>query len=193
MIRIATEKDLPAILEIYRPFVEEGTASFEYVMPTAEEFAARFWDITEKYPWIVWEEAGRVLGYAYGSSFKGRAGYDWCAEVSIYVRADCHGRGIGKRLYGALEKLLFAMGYEVLYAIVTDENEGSIAFHRALGYKKVAHLPDCGWKFGKHLGIVYLEKRVVFDKFPSEKPTLWCEIVKNDGNEGRILDILPLS
>lgn len=193
MIRIATENDLPEILNVYRPYVEEGTASFEYVTPTAEEFRARFWNITEKYPWIVWEEAGRVLGYAYGSPFKGRAGYDWCAEVSIYVRADCHGRGIGKKLYGTLEKLLFAMGYEVLYAIVTDENEGSIAFHRALGYAQVAHIPDCGWKFGRHLGIVYLEKRANFVHSPSEKPALWCEFVENDGNISRILDILPLS
>ena len=193
MIRIATENDLPEILNVYRPYVEAGTASFEYVAPDMAEFTHRFRQITVQYPWIVWEEAGEVLGYAYGSAFKGRAGYNWCAETSIYVRGDCHGRGIGKKLYEALEKLLFAQGYEVLYAIITDENEGSIKFHRVLGYEQVAHLPNCGWKFGRHLGIVYLEKRVVFGNSPSENPVPWCQFVKNDGNLDAILDILPLS
>lgn len=192
MIRIATENDLPEILEIYRPYVEHTTASFEYVIPSPEAFQQRFCAIMEKYPWLVWEEDGAVLGYAYGSAPFERAGYSWCAEVSIYVREDCHGRGIGKKLYRALEKLLFAMGYEVLYAIVTDENEGSIKFHRVLGYEQVAHLPDCGWKFGRHLGIVYLEKRVVFGENPSQMPMRWCEFVESDGNAGRILDNLPL-
>ena len=192
MIRIATEKDLPAILEIYRPYVEEGTASFEYVVPSMEAFTSRFRFVTEKYPWLVWEEAGQVLGYAYGSMLFERAGYAWCAEVSIYVRQDCHGRGIGRKLYEALEKLLFNMGYGVLYAIVTDENTGSIAFHRALGYTEVARLPACGWKQGKNLGIVYLEKRVDFVSYPSKTPVRWCEFVEDAGNRSIILDILPL-
>ena len=193
MIRIATENDLPAILEIYRPYVERGTASFEYVTPTLEAFAQRFAAITEKFPWLVWEEGGTVLGYAYGSAPFERAAYAWCAEPSIYVRGDCHGRGIGKKLYTALENLLFAMGYRVLYAIVTDENEHSLAFHRALGYTPVAHLKNCAWKFQKNLGIIYLEKRAEFVDSPSENPVPWSVFVENAGKNGAILDILPLS
>ena len=193
MIRIATEKDLPAILEIYRPYVERSTASFEYVTPSMEDFIRRFRMITEKYPWLVWEENGDVVGYAYGSAPFERAGYAWCAEPSIYVRSDHHGRGIGKKLYDALENLLFAMGYRVLYAIVTDENQGSLAFHRALGYTQVAHLKNCAWKFQKNLGIIYLEKRADFVDSPSENPAPWSEFVENAGKVADILDKITLS
>jgi len=193
MIRIATEEDLGAILEIYRPFVEQSTASFEYAVPSMEAFTRRFQAITEKFPWIVWEEDGKVLGYAYGSAPFERPGYAWCAETSIYVCSDCHGKGIGKKLYAVLEALLFAMGYEVLYAIVTDENEGSLSFHRAVGYEQVAHLKNCGWKFGKSLGIVYLEKRAEFVGSPSENPVPWPTFVENAGNIATILDKITLS
>ncbi len=193
MIRIAKEEDLKAILEIYRPYVEHSTASFEYVTPSAEDFSRRFRQITEKYPWLVWEEDGAVLGYAYGSAPFERAGYAWCAETSIYIRSDCHGRGIGKKLYAALESLLFAMGYEVLYAIVTDENEDSLAFHRALGYTQVAHLKNCCWKFEKSLGIIYLEKRAGFVDSPSEMPIRWSLFVENAGKVAKILDKITLS
>lgn len=193
MIRIATENDLPAILEIYRPYVEQTTASFEYVTPSVEDFTRRFCQITEKYPWLVWEEDGQVLGYAYGSAPFERAGYAWSAEPSIYVRGDCQGRGIGRKLYGALEQLLFAMGYRVLYAIVTDENRGSVAFHTALGYRQVAHLKNCAWKFGRALGIFYLEKRVEFVDSPSENPVKWSTFVENAGKVAKILDKMTLS
>lgn len=193
MIRVATEKDLDMMLEIYRPFVEQTTASFEYLTPTLADFAQRFRNVTKQFPWIVWEENGQVLGYAYGSAPFERAGYGWCAETSIYVRADAHGRGIGKKLYAVLEPLLFAQGYQVLYAIVTDENDGSLAFHRAAGYVQTAHLQNCGWKFGKSLGIVYLEKRSKFVKVPSNFPIPWSKFVESVGNLTIFLDNLPLS
>ena len=100
---------------------------------------------------------------------------------------------IGKRLYAALEGLLFAMGYQVVYAIVTDENQESLAFHKAVGYTQVAHLKNCAWKFEKSLGIIYLEKRVEFVDFPSEKPALWQEFVENAGKVTKILDKFTLS
>lgn len=193
MIRIATEKDLPAILEIYRPYVEQGTASFEYETPSLEAFTERFRTITERFPWLVWEENGTVTGYAYGSAPFERAAYAWCAEPSIYIRSDCRGRGIGKKLYAALEALLFAMGYQVLYAIVTDENGGSIAFHEALGYVPVAHLKNCAWKFEKNLGIIYLEKRGGNGCVPGKKPAKWSDFVENVSKISNILDKFTLS
>lgn len=193
MIRLATETDLPAILEIYRPYVEFSTASFEYVTPSMEDFTRRFRDITEKFPWLVLEENGEVLGYAYGSAPFERAGYAWCAETSIYIRQDCRGRGIGKKLYAALETLLFQLGYQVLYAIVTDENAGSIAFHQKAGFVQVAHLENCAWKFAKNIGIIYLEKRSAFVSSPSENPLPWCNFVENAGKINSILDKFTLS
>ena len=83
MIRIATEKDIPQILAIYGPYVEDTTVSFEYTVPTEEAFLERFRGITAQFPWLVWEEDGKVLGYAYGSPPYARAAYGWCAEPSV--------------------------------------------------------------------------------------------------------------
>lgn len=193
MIRIACENDLPRMLSIYAPYIEDTTASFEYTVPTLAEFTARFASVTARFPWLVWEENGQVLGYAYGSAPFHRAAYGWCAEVSIYIDARYHGRGIGKQLYKALEAILFELGYRVIYAIITDENRGSIAFHEAAGYRTVAHLPGCGWKFGRNIGIVYMEKRADSVETPSVAPTPWPAFVENNGKISNFLDNLTLS
>ena len=141
MIRIAAEADVPEILDIYAPYVKNTTSSFEYEVPTMEAFTARFRKITAQFPWLVWEEQGMILGYAYGSLPFERAGYAWIAEVSIYLRPEAQGRGIGRLLYTALEKLLTIQGYHLIYAIITGENTGSIAFHKKLGYEFLAEFP----------------------------------------------------
>ena len=102
MIRAAEKADVPAMLAIYAPYVLETTITFEYAVPALSEFEDRFSAVTEKLPWLVWEEKGAVLGYAYASLPFTRAAYAWCAEPSIYLRSDARGRGIGKRLYAAL-------------------------------------------------------------------------------------------
>ena len=182
MIRFAEEADIPQILDIYGPYILNTTASFEYTVPTVEEFTARFRGITDRFPWLVWEEAGVVLGYAYGSAPFERAAYQWAAEASVYLRPRVRGRGIGKTLYRVLEALLGMQGYTVIYAIITSENRDSLAFHEALGYREVAELPDCGFKFGRVLGVKWLEKRLISGDFPSEAPVKWRSIVKNDRN-----------
>ena len=93
MIRLAAHADLPAILAIYAPYVENTTYTFEYDVPTLESFTARFDAITAQFPWLVWEDDGRVLGYAYGSAPFERAAYQWCAEVSIYLAPEIQGKG----------------------------------------------------------------------------------------------------
>ena len=193
MIRVATVKDLPAMLEIYAPYVLNTTNSFEYTAPTLEAFTQRFLSYTEMFPWLVWEENGRVLGYAYGSLPFSRAGYRWCCEVSIYVAPAAHGRGIGRKLYRALETLLWKLGYRVIYAIVTSENKGSLAFHQKAGYRFVAELPGCGYKFGRNLSITWLEKRSESVELPTAPPSSWSAFVNNDRNSHDILAILSLS
>ena len=96
MIRLACEADVPEILDIYGPYVLTTTYTFEYDVPTAEAFLERFRTITKKFPWLVWEEDGKILGYAYGSAPFERAAYSWCAEDSLYLRPEAKGRGIGK-------------------------------------------------------------------------------------------------
>ena len=134
MIRIATENDVPQLLAIYTPYILNTTYTFEYDVPTEAEFLQRFRRLTAQFPWLVWEEDGKILGYAYGSAPFERAAYNWCAEDSVYLLPDAQGRGIGSRLVTALEKVLFYQGYQRIYALITAENQLSIAFHKKLGY-----------------------------------------------------------
>lgn len=193
MIRIATTEDLPQILAIYGPYVQNTTHSFEYEIPTLEVFTRRFEDITAQFPWLVWEENGVLLGYAYGSLPFSRAAYRWSCEASIYLAPQAQGKGIGRRLYGALEEILKRQGYQKVYAIITQENTGSIAFHEHLGYRFCAQMPGCGFKHGRWLGIVWLEKPLNFVESPHNFPVPWTSVVENNGKLCDILAILSLS
>ena len=193
MIRPATEKDVPEILEIYAPYVENTTVSFEYDVPCRRSFLQRFYDITAQYPWLVWEEGGRILGYAYASAPYSRAAFAWCAEPSIYLREEAKGKGIGKKLYTVLEKLLELQGYHMLYALITAENTASIRFHEKNGYKFSVEFPNCGYKFGRWLGLVWMEKSIKFVQSPSGFPKPYSAIVQDAKTFSNILDSLSLS
>lgn len=169
-VRPATAQDVPRILEIYSPYVENTAISFEYAVPTLEAFTKRFLDITARFPWLVWEEDGVVLGYAYGSQAFERAAYQWNAAASIYLCPEAWGKGIGKKLYAALEQLLQRQGYRKVYAVITTANEASVAFHRAVGYRHTATMPDCGYKLGKWYGTIWMEKDLNTWDAPPREP-----------------------
>ncbi len=175
-VRQATVQDVPQILEIYAPYVENTAISFEYEVPSLNAFTRRFLGITEQFPWLVWEEDGLILGYAYGSLPFERAAYQWCAEASVYLCPQAQGRGIGKQLYAALEQRLQAQGYRKVYAIITTANEKSIAFHRAVGYRHTATMPDCGFKLGQWHGTVWMEKDLNTWQTPPSTPVSVREI-----------------
>ena len=193
MIRIATEADVPEILEIYAPYILTTTCSFEYTVPTEAEFLERFRNITRQFPWLVWEEEGKILGYAYGSLPFERAAYQWCCESSIYLRPEARGRGIGRRLNLALEAIFTIQGYKTNYAIITSENSVSLDFHRKLGYIHAAEFENCGYKFGRWMGVIWLKKDL--SPIPNNPvfPTSWTAIMNCDKNFPYILDILSLS
>lgn len=193
MVRNATEADVAAILAIYAPYVLHTTATFEYDVPTQEEFMQRFRDITRLFPWLVWEEDGEILGYAYASAPYTRAAYSWCAEPSVYLLPRARGRGIGRRLYAVLEYCLGLQGYHLLYALVTGENAGSLGFHRKLGYSLRAEFPDCAYKFGRVLGVNWLEKRLKSVENPSHFPYPWPVIMHSAQKFSDILCALSLS
>ena len=130
MIRIATEADVPQMLAIYAPYILNTTHTFEYDVPTEEAFLQRFRNLTVQFPWLVYEEGGHIIGYAYGSAPWERAAYSWCAEDSLYLLPEAQGRGIGTRHLRALERILFYQGYRRIYALITAENTRSIDFHR---------------------------------------------------------------
>ena len=193
MIRVANRADIPAILDIYAPYILTSTATFEYDVPCLRSFTQRFDQITLQFPWLVWEEEGEILGYAYASAPYERAAFSWCAEQSVYLRPGARGRGIGKQLYGALEAILRAQGYQVLYALITDENEASLRFHERAGYVKKVHFPDCGFKFGKWLGLVWMEKRLTSVVIPNSLPIKFVDIKQGVQRKSDILDNLSLS
>lgn len=175
MIRNATENDIPAMLEIYRPYVENTTCSFEYDVPCRRTFTQRFYDHTAQFPWLVWEEDGQVLGYAYAGSPWERAGYRWCAEVSIYLAPEIQGKGVGRAMYARLERILTRQGYRMAYAVITEENTASIAFHASLGYRVRTTFPNCGYKLGRWLGVTWMEKELQGAFTPSGFPEKWTE------------------
>ena len=193
MIRPATEKDLPEILEIYGPYVETTTASFEYDVPCLKTFTQRFYTYTAQFPWLVWEEEGRIRGYAYASAPFERAAYRWCAEPSIYLRPEARGRDIGRKLYRVLEAILEKQGYRVLYALITGENRDSVRFHEKMGYHTVGYLPDCGFKLGRWCSLVWMEKTLKIVESPSAFPVPWVSIVQGAERFTNFLDSLSLS
>ena len=193
MIRPATEKDVPEILAIYAPYIENSTATFEYDVPCLSSFTQRFRDITAQFPWLVWEEEGQVLGYAYASAPYTRAAFSWCAEPSIYLLPEAKGRGIGRKLYAALETILQEQGYQILYALITAENEPSLAFHRKMGYEAKVEFPNCGYKFNRWLGLIWMEKRIKMVHSPKFFPTAWPCIVQDVKRISNILDNLSIS
>lgn len=193
VLRIASEADVPAMLAIYAPYILTTTYSFEYDVPSEEEFLQRFRTITEQFPWLLWEEEGEILGYAYGSLPFERAAYSWCAEASVYLSPEARGRGIGKKLYTALEKILALQGYRRVYAIITSENSGSLEFHRKMAYKYLAEFPNCGYKFGRWVGVVWMEKELESVGNDGNFPLSWKTIRQNERKIFDILGILSLS
>ena len=192
MIRIATEADVPQMLAIYGPYIENTTITFEYNVPSEEEFLHRFREITAQFPWLVWEEDGKILGYAYGSAPFHRDAYRWCAEDSVYLLPEAQGRGIGRKLCTALEKVLIFQGYRRIYALITAENRASVSFHEKLGYTLRSELPEAGFKFGRWIGVIWMDKQLNFVDSPSNFPRPWQAIKQDDQSFSDILDILSL-
>ncbi|WP_155971739.1 GNAT family N-acetyltransferase [Streptococcus ruminantium] len=162
-IRSVRPSDVEELVAIYAPYVEETVITFETQVPTATEFADRIEKILEKFPYLVAEEEGRILGYAYASTYYPRAAYDWTVELSIYISQKARGQGIGNLLYSHLEKELIARGFKNFMACISLPNPASLALHEKMGYKQVAHLKKVGYKFGNWHDIVWLQKSLVED------------------------------
>lgn len=164
-LRTARPSDAPGLLAIYAPYVEDTAISFETAVPGLEEFTRRMEQRLPRYPYLVAERGGELLGYAYLSPFVGRAAYDWAAETTIYLREDTRRMGVGKMLYTAIESLARAQGIVNLEACIgwTDTPDGhltnnSAEFHAHLGYRMVGRFYKCGYKFGTWYDMVWMEK-----------------------------------
>jgi phosphinothricin acetyltransferase len=161
-IRPSLESDLPAITAIYGHHVLHGTGTFETTPPTEAEMTSRRADVLAKgLPYLVIEEGGRVLGYAYCQWFKPRPAYRFSAEDSIYMHPDAAGKGLGRKLLAELMKQAEAAGVRKLIAVIGDSgNTASVGVHKALGFAPVGTIANCGWKFERWLDIVIMDKSI---------------------------------
>ncbi|MBE5787606.1 MAG: N-acetyltransferase [Clostridiales bacterium] len=164
-IRKARLEDAAQIQAVYAPYVRNTAITFEYDVPDAEEMGRRIRETAKKYPYLVAEEDGEILGYAYAGPFKGRAAYDWAVETTIYVKPGCRRRGIGKVLYPELEEELKKMHILnacacIAYAEKEDEflTNDSMRFHEKMGYQFVGRFHQCGYKFGRWYDMIWMEK-----------------------------------
>lgn len=167
-LRPATLEDASALLDIYSYYVKETAVSFEWTLPTLQDFRERIARFSLKYPYLVLEDSGNPLGFSYAHSFNQREAYAWSAETSIYLRYDSLGQGLGQKLYEVLEQALKKQGIRNLYALVayTDHpdpylTKRSFRFHQARGFSQVGHLHSCGFKFNRWYDLVLFEKSLV--------------------------------
>jgi L-amino acid N-acyltransferase YncA len=160
IIRPSQPEDLSAITAIYQHHVLNGTGTFEIEPPSQEDMTARRADVLGKgLPYLVIEENGQVLGFAYCNWFKPRPAYRFSAEDSIYLAPNASGKGWGRLLLAELCRSAEVAGIRKLIAVIGDSaNEGSIGVHKSLGFQSVGVVKSCGWKFNRWLDIVMMEK-----------------------------------
>ena len=163
-IEIASLEDAQELVEIYRYYVEKTAITFEYEVPTVEEFQQRMVHVMEKYPYLVAKVDDQIVGYAYASTFNVRMAYDWCAETSIYVDENVKHKGVGRKLHEVLEAVLKEQGILNMeacigYPEVEDEylDKNSVNFHAHMGYRMIGEFKKCGYKFDRWYNMVWME------------------------------------
>ena len=159
-IRTVQLSDVEAILKVYAPFITDTCISFEYVVPSVEEFAQRIASISAEYPYVVLEEDGEIVGYAYSHRYLERVAYSWDVEVTIYLAPKVQGKGLGVILYDALEKLMALQNIKNLYSCITGDNVHSIEMHRSMGYELIGTFPKAGFKHDRWLDVVWMAKTI---------------------------------
>ncbi len=165
--RLVSKEDADELLHIYEPYVLHTAITFEYEVPTRQEFEQRITHTLENYPYIAAEEKGHIIGYAYAGPLKERKAYDWAVEMTIYVDSSKKRRGIGKKLYQVLEQLLKLQGIQNLYACIgypdkEDEylTKNSAQFHEHIGYQLIGTFHNCGYKFNRWYHMIWMEKMI---------------------------------
>ena len=194
-IRVATINDAQELLDIYAPYVTDTAISFEYDVPSLTEFEERITNILKKYPYLVAEYDGEILGYAYTHAFVGRAAYDHAVETTIYLKEGKTKMGVGRMLYEALERIsqaqnIFNMNACIGYPEIADEHltMNSVQFHEHMGYRMVGIFHNCGYKFNTWYHMVWMEKIIGL-----HEPTPLHVIPFSNMNAEKIAHILHIS
>lgn len=182
-IRVASVDDAEALLAIYAPYVEKTAITFEYEVPSLDEFRGRICHTLQKYPYLVAEEKEKILGYAYVGTFHDRAAYDWAVETSIYVDENLRRSGVGGKLNRALEVVCKAMGIlnmEACIAVPEVEDEhltrNSEEYHTHIGYRLVGEFYKCGYKFGRWYNMVWMEKMIGEHRDEMQSPIWFSDL-----------------
>lgn len=162
-IRNVTPEDAAQVAEIYNYYIKNTHQTFETEQISAEEMRARIAKVSANYPYVVAEEDGIIYGYAKANQFRMRRAYAYSAEVSVYVRSDAKQKGIGTRLYEKLFEELRQTDIHAIIAGISLPNDGSVRFHEKLGFEKVAHFREVGYKLGRWVDVGYWELINTFD------------------------------
>lgn len=182
-LRLATVSDASELLEIYSYYVKNTSITYEWEVPSIEEFENRISGTLKKFPYLIAEKNGKPVGYAYASPFKTRAAYQWAIETSIYIHKDfCH-QGIGKLLLLKLEELLARQNVLnsnacIAYPETEDEflTKNSAQFHEKMGYRLVGEFHKCGYKFNRWYNMIWMEKMIGEHKSNQTPVIPFCEI-----------------
>ena len=178
IIRVATPKDASSILDIYAPYIENTSYTFETETPSVSSFADRINSYLQTWPWLVCEIDNVVAGYAYGSKHRERIAYQWSIECSVYVHDNYQRLGVAKALYTALIDILKLQGFRNLYAVINLPNEKSVAFHENLGFEYFATYKNVGYKLGKWKNVGWWQLQLNEYSMEPEPPIKFSEIEK---------------
>ena len=166
-IRAASPEDAPALLRVYAPYVKNTAITYEYDVPSVDEFSKRIETTLKRFPYLVLERGGEIIGYAYAGPLHSRPAYDWSVETSLYLSEDVRGGGLGRLIHDALENVLREQGFLNMNACIAypekeDEylTRNSAEFHAHLGYRMIGGFTKCAYKFRRWYGMVWMEKLI---------------------------------
>lgn len=177
-IRAARPEDAEAIAAIYAPHVTRGVASFEEQAPTPEEMRARIVKLTGRFPWLVAEEDGTVLGYAYADRFRERTAYRWVVETTVYIADGAQRRGVGRLLYGRLLDMLRTQGFTQAIAAISLPNDASVKLHELAGFRRAGVYRQVGWKLGQWVDVGLWQAQLREPGHPPAEPRPFSEIAQ---------------
>lgn len=164
-IRTATIEDAEELLGIYAYYIKNTAVTFEYEVPSVEEFQGRISHILEHYPYLVAEADGEIIGYSYAGRFHPRAAFSWDVEMTVYLKHGTQRAGIGRKLYTLMERILREQGVVKTISLIVKPTDrysdyNSVPFHEKMGYTYVGELKDCGYKFHRWYTLIYMDKQI---------------------------------
>ena len=183
MIRLAKPTDAAAILDIYAPYIKTTSLTFETEVPTITDFNNRIKSYLENWPWLVFEENGKIGGYAYASRYRERVAYQWGVECSVYIHDDFQRKGVGSALYAKLFSILKAQGFTTVYAVINLPNDPSVAMHENMGFRYFATFENVGYKLGKWKNFGWWQLQLNKYKIEPDAPVKFSDLSNELLNE----------